>query len=106
MKPGDLVIHKPTNKRLTVTSTNGGNGLVLCSWLEKNAKDEPIECSQAFDWQELRYPTGEEKAVKESAGVVAQRAEAAASSPAGGDTSAEKAEQQTTKPRHARKMLA
>jgi len=56
MKPGDLVIHKQSRRRLTVKATNG-SAMVLCGWMEKNARDEPVECSAAFGWEDLRSPT-------------------------------------------------
>lgn len=62
MKPGDLVIHKQLGKRLTVKSASGGGAMVLCAWMEPNAKGDPVECTSAFDWQDLRYPTEAERA--------------------------------------------
>jgi hypothetical protein len=62
MKPGESVIHKPSGRRLTVKRADGGNGMVLCSWMEKKADGIFIECSAAYSWEELRYPTEDEKA--------------------------------------------
>lgn len=61
MKPGELVINRKTNQRLTVKSTSGGNGMVLCGWPETNSRGEFVEATSAFSWQDLREPTAEEK---------------------------------------------
>lgn len=61
MKPGDLVIHTKTGRRMTVKAVNGGNAHVLCCWMQRNGAGELVECSAAFSWKELRFPTDEER---------------------------------------------
>lgn len=56
MKPGELVIHRPTGKRLTVKTAAGNNGMTLCCWIENDAHGNPVECAGAYPWEELRYP--------------------------------------------------
>lgn len=59
MKPGDLVIHKQSGRRLTVKVTNA-SAMVLCAWMETNSRGDKVECSGAYGWEELRSPTPEE----------------------------------------------
>jgi len=82
MKPGDLVINRHTNKRLTVKTVTGGSGFVLCAWMEKDAKGEPIECTGAVDWKDLREPTEEERANQPAAPAEATPPEVTEEEPA------------------------
>lgn len=61
MKPGDPIIHIPSGRRMTVKAVNGGNAHVLCCWMQRNGAGELVECSAAFKWNELRFPTDEER---------------------------------------------